>query len=230
MTNEIPKKSINDQTEADFREIERLGIKLGIPVPLVHVTVEVSKDGKVTSSTRQRSRSWNRNFWNMLILIATRQDAVATNFGAGYLSVKSTDTTVAAITPFQTWPNPAGAINVSTNGIQAGTGAAAESFEGYALNTICANGTGANQLVYSAASANAQAYVAGTKTWTVTLKRLFNNNSAADILVTETAITGLRVGGTKYDMYCRDLLAATQTVANGGQLTISYDVTLTFPA
>ena len=221
---------VKGRDEEDYLEIARLGAKLGVPIPLAHVVIDVHDNNTLISHYEQRSRSWNRNFWNLILLIATRSSGVATNFGAGYLSVKSTDATVAALADFQTWPNLSGAINVSTNGIQAGTGAAAESFEGYALNTICANGTGANQLVYSAASANAQAYVAGTKTWTVTLKRLFNNNSAADILVTETAITGLRVGGTKYDMICRDLLAVPQNVAVGLQLTVSYPVTLVFPA
>jgi len=225
--NPQPVKELNEE---DYLEIARLGAKLGVPIPLAHVVIDVHDNNTLISHYEQRSRSWNRNFWNLILLIATRSSGVATNFGAGYLSVKSTDTTVSALADFQTWPRPAGDVNISTHGIQAGIGTAAESFEGYVLATLCANGTGANQLVYSAASALVQDYVAGTKTWTVTLKRLFNNNSAADILVTEIAITGIRVGGTKYDMICRDLLAVPQNVAVGLQLTIQYPITLVFPA
>ena len=216
--------------EADYLELERLSVKLGIPVPQVHLTVEVRKDGKLISSTRQRSRTTNRNFWNALICMVTDTPGVVTNFGAGYLSFKQVNATVQAVAKAQQTWNAVGAINNSLYGILLGIGTGAESFEGNALGTICGNGTAANQLVYSAHSALAQSYNAGTKVWTITIKRICNNNSAADIVVAETGITWQNTSLGIYIMICRDLLASTQNVAVGAQVTTSYAVTLTFPA
>ena len=216
--------------EADYLELERLSIKLGIPVPQVHLTVEVRKDGKLISSTRQRSRTWNRNFWNYILCQLTSAPGVATDFGAGYLSIKRTTGAVGAIAGTLFNFNCAGLINNSTYGIQVGIGTGAESFEGYVLGTLCAHGSGANQLVYSAHSVLVQSYDAPSKTWTITIKRIFNNNSAADIVIAETALVFNMPNQGTQCMLNRDLLGATQTVAIGAQLTVSYGVTLTFPA
>lgn len=216
--------------EADYIELVQLGAKLGIPVPQVHLKLIVSKDGKIISSYQQRSRTWNRNFWNSILGTITRSDGVVTNFGAGYLSLKNTAAAVPAIGPTGWLGNNAGQVNTSTFGIIVGVGAGAESFEGYVLTTPCANGTGVNQLVYSAHSALVQNYVAGTKTWTVTIKRIMNNNSAADILLTEMALGVSSAVNATIAMLNRDLLAETENVPVGTQLTASYDISLTFPA
>ncbi|TRZ85018.1 hypothetical protein D4R89_12950 [bacterium] len=216
--------------ESDYLELERLSIKLGIPVPQVHLSVEVTKDGRIISSHRQRSRTTNRNYWNALLCMVTDTPGVVTDFGAGYLSFKQVNATVQAVTKAQQTWNGVGAINNSIYGILLGIGTGAESFEGNALGTICANGTAANQLVYSAHSALAQSYNAGTKVWTITIKRICNNNSAADIVVAETGLVWQNTSLGIYVMFCRDLLASTQNVAVGAQVTVQYGVTLTFPA
>jgi hypothetical protein len=162
--------------------------------------------------------------------MVTDSPGVITNWGAGYLSFKSTAAAVSAHTKAnQTWSS-IGAVNVGTYGIQLGYGVAAESFEGYVLSSLCAQGTGANQLVYAAHSALVQSYDAPSKTWTVTLKRICNNNSAGDILVTETCITWQNQALGTLVMYNRDLLSPSQNVAVGAQVTTSYAVTLTYPA
>lgn len=226
------KKIINPheaRIEADYLEMERLGIKLGIPVPQVHFTLEVHKDGKLISHYKQRSHTWNRNFWNWLIAVLTYTPGVATNFGAGYLSFKRHTGAVTAVGSSALYANCVGPINNSLYGIQVGIGTAAEDFEGYALSNQCVEGSGANQLVHAAHSALVQNYVSGTKTWTITIKRLFNNNSGSDIVIAECALTYMN--GLTYDyIFNRDLLAGTQTVANGGQLTASYAISLVFPA
>lgn len=216
--------------ESDYLKLERLSVKLGIPVPQVHLTVEVRKDGKLISSTRQRSRTWNRNFWNNILCQLTNTPGVATNFDAGYLSIKKTSGAVGAIAG-GTWNFLCtGLVNNSTYGILVGIGTDAESFEGYVLSSLCSHGSGANQLVHAAHSALVQSYDAPTKKWTITIKRIFNNNSAADIVIAETALVFNMPNQGTQCMLNRDLLGATQTVAIGAQLTVSYDVTLTFPA
>lgn len=219
-----------DITEADYKEIERLGAKLGIPVPLVHISLSVSKDGKPGPTICLRSHTWNRNFWNHMMMIFTGAAGVATNFGAGYISLKNTAAAVAAVNADIIQLRIAGHANNSTFGIVAGRGAGAEDFEGAALTTIITHGTGANQMSYAAHSANVQAYVAGTKTWTHTIKRILSNISGAQIDVTECALYYYNTGSSSYFMLNRDLLGAAVPVPNNQTLTIAYDITLTLPA
>lgn len=221
--------TLKQKPESDYLELERLSVKLGIPVPFTFISLSVEKAGCIISSYRQRSRTWNRNYWNQAICATTRTPGVITNFGAGYLSAKQVPGTVAAISAdfMQRFDN-VGIINNSTYGLLAGIGTTAESFEGFALSKPITHGSGSGQLVYAAHSALAQSYVSGTKTWTITIKRLMNNNSGTAIVVAETAIVAMNINGYYY-MFCRDLLGSTVSVANGAQLTISYDVSLTFP-
>lgn len=215
--------------ETDYRRFERLSIKLGIPVINVFLTISVSEKGRITYRRRRRSRTWNRNFWNWMICVPTQTPGVATNWGAGYLSFKQAAGTVTAISGPNLLINPTGIASNSVYGILVGIGTAAESFEGYALSNQCIHGTGGNQLSHLAHEALVQAYVAGSKTWTVTMKRKFNNNSGSAIVIAETAL--LYTGGyTTGILLNRDLLASTVNVANGAQLTVSYDISLVFPA
>jgi hypothetical protein len=216
-------------SEADFKRLERLGLKLGIPIPFVFLKLEVEKEGKILDHYEGRSRTWNRNFYNANLMMITAQAGVATNFGAGYLSLKQTSATVGAIGPGYYFINFTGLVNNSTYGIQVGIGTGAESFEGYVLGTPCVHGTGSNQLVYSAHSAITQSYDSPTKTWTITLKRIMNNNSGSAIVVAESALTWLDGNSLKV-MGNRDLLGSTVTVNNGAQLTVQYAITLAFPA
>lgn len=225
-----PVTQIQDRPEADYIELERLSVKLGIPVPQVFLTVSVSKGGKVVSTHRQRARTWNRNYWNYLIACISGSPVVVTNFGAGYLSLKQLAGTVAAIPANAVYLIPDGAAGNSSRGIIAGRGAGAEDFEGYVLTTPIANGTGANQMTYAGHSALVQAYNAGTKLWTVTLKRVLTNTSGGAIDVTETGISYYYTALGSYVMFCRDLLAAAVNVPNNQTITIAYDITLTFPA
>lgn len=214
--------------ESDYNEIARLGQKLGIPVLQVFLSLEVTKKGKLIDSFKDRSRTFNRNFWNAQMMLNLLSPGVATNFGAGYISMKAFPAGgVNAITVMGGW-TPLGIINSSNYGILVGIGTAAESFEGYKLSTLCANGSGANQLVHTAASPNTQSYDAPSRTWTITLKRIFNNNSGAPIVAAETAIIATSSSGAF--MFNRDLLAEAVNIPVGAQLTVSYAFTLTLPA
>jgi hypothetical protein len=68
------------------------------------------------------------------------------------------------------------------------------------------------------------AYTSATKTWVATLIRVFNNNSGASIVVAEAGLLGS--GST---LLSRDVLGSTVTVANGGQLTVTYTISRAFP-
>lgn len=230
MVHTIQKNKVTVPTEEEYRAFQKLGLKLGIPIPMLFLTMKVEKDGEVLSEYTQRSQTWTRNYWNLLLCFVTNSPGVATNFGAGYLSFKNTAAAVAAIAGSNWAITSIGPVNTSTYGIQVGIGGGAENFEGYILGNQCVNGSGSNMLVHAAHSALVQNYDAPSKTWTITVKRLFNNNSGAQIVIAEAALTfQLAATGTNI-MVNRDLLGATVNVNNGAQLTTTYLITLTFPA
>ena len=77
-------------------------------------------------------------------------------------------------------------------------------------------------------------WIAGTLTLKNDIVRYFNNNSGADVDVTEVAIVshGYRPNSSTdtYYMMARDLLTATVTVPDTGQLKVTYTIQLTYPA
>lgn len=218
------------EEEREREELKRLSLKYGFPVPEVFLSLVSEKGGDILEVYQDRSRTWNRNFWNCVLMLMASQPGVVTNFGAGYLSFKKTGGTVDAVNVSTFAPKLQAAVNDSTYGIQVGRGTGAESFEGYVLGTPVVNGTGTNQLVYGAMPNGTQNYNAGTKVWTITYARVFNNNSSAIIGLNEVALTYTGGFGAALTMMNRDLLGATFNVAIGAQLTVTYTITLTFPA
>ena len=218
------------KTEADYLELERLSLKLGIPVPMAHLEVKAELNGKVTALYDGRSRTWTRNYWNALFASVCGIPLVVTNFGAGYISMKQVSSAVAAALANTINLDPLSPVNNATRGIIPGRGAGAESFEGYTLTTPITHGAGANQLGFRAQAATGQNYNAGTKLFTATLQRLFDNTSGNTIAITETAIIVYPPSMGLYFVTCRDLLAVSVDVLNNGVLTITYIITLTFPA
>lgn len=216
--------------EEKFELFKKIGRELGYAVPEVFISLLSEKGGRKISEYKDRSHTWNRNFWNSNLWFMTGITLPATNFGAGYISFKTTGGTVPAIGVVGNALTCTGIVANNSYGIQVGTGSAAESFEGYALNTIVPHGNASGQLYYQAHSAIVQSYDSGAKKWTITIKRILNNNSGGTITVTESALTFFvsQVGGT-YVMANRDLLGASVAVLNGGQLTAQYDLTLTLP-
>ena len=232
--------------EADYLELERLGAALGIPTPQLHLRVEATlPDGSPGEIYAGRARTWNRNFWNFVLALGSASGDSTSAFGAGYLGVKNmnsgaiyetTGYTARALSTRSFGIATRGSAGVDTGGILVGTGATAESFEAYSLAAKCAEGTTVNRFNYAAMVAQAPTYNSGTRMWTGTIIRVLSNNSAATIVVAETCLSGNHDikygGGPTYSafMYARDLLGATVSVLPGGILTVTYTVTLTFPA
>jgi hypothetical protein len=62
-----------DKTEEEYQELEMLGRRLGIPVPSTHLQIQsYAMDGELLSEYKDRSHSYNRNFYNRLFLNLTR--------------------------------------------------------------------------------------------------------------------------------------------------------------
>jgi len=226
--------------EADYLELERLGAKLGIPVPMMFVTLEArDKNGNLTGRYHDRSRTYNRNFWNSVFSFITATATSSGTFGAGVLSIKDTGGTTRTVNGDGGYAVGCGFLHLSaaigdaTIGNVVGTGSTAESFENNALVTKVAHGTGSGQISYGGQGSPVPSYNAGTKVWTTLQSRFFNNNSGGTIVIAETGMyPNITYGSNAQSptMIERSLLGATVSVLNGGQLTVTYTITLTFPA
>ena len=230
----------NDIEEKQYDELRKLGQKLHIPIPEAFWELEVTdKNGKVTQRHKQRSHSWVRNAYNLLLSQMAGANAEG-GFGAGGLSVKDTGGTVrsgGSISIGSTgtyFNNPGNAFRapaaIATYGIQVGSGTNAESFEDYVLQTPIAEGSGAGQLNHVLAEDHVRSWSAPILT--ITHTRYFNNNSGGDVSVNEVALTtnGQVSGLGRQFMVSRDKLAATVLVPNTGQLKIDYTIQLTYPS
>ncbi len=200
------------------------------PIAELKIFIDVHKDGVLISSFADRSHTWNRNFWNYILCHLLRLPIVATNFAAGYLSLKRTSAAVTALTGDNVMASPVAAAGDVNAGIIVGTGTTAESFESYAIATLIAHGTTANKLSYGAQTTPDQSYNSGSKTWTCTMSRAFTNTSGGAIVIAEIAIIWTIAVLSYYYMFNRDLLVSTVNVPNNAVATVSYTFTLILPA
>lgn len=224
---------INEITKEEMKalaDIDRNCIAMHLPCsPKTFINMKVHEGGELVLDYNFRSKSWVRNAHNILLSVFTGGvTSGATAYEAGATRCKKTVGTLAPMDYTYLPNNPVGAIGNTNYGIVVGTGDDAESFEGYALETLVLHGTTAGKLSYAAQNATSLSYDSGTKTWTATFVRIFNNNSGGAITITETAMYYAR--STDYYMLCRDLLASSVEVANTAQLTVTYTMTYTFPA
>ncbi len=231
------------ESEIKYRRLSRLGQELRIPIAECFLELEVTMpDGRVTHHHRQRSHSWVRNGYNVLVcamMALNYNDAV---YGAGNLNIKATNGTVqkragAIFYAYNDsdWESASCGYMASagglTNGIVVGSGINAESFEDYALQTQIAHGTGAGQLSYAQGEAPAKSYDAGTRTYSCVWTRYLNNNSGGDVTVNEVGlIMSLNTNVGNRGMVSRDKLGAPVVVASAGQLKVSYAFSVVFPA
>lgn len=231
--------------EALYDHLKRLGRKLHIPTPEAFWELEVrNQNGEVVQHLKQRSHSWVRNAYNLLFATLAGKDLDDNIFGPGKLNLKDTGNVVRfgdanTVCYYYNSSDEAGwgyrgPAGSHAYGILVGEGTNPEDFESYYLHTLIANGTGAGQLSYVQSEPHSITWTAGTLTLQNDLVRYFNNNSGADIDVTEVALVRHeylpRAHTDAYYMMARDLLASTVTVPDTGQLKVTYTIQLTYPA
>jgi hypothetical protein len=237
-------KKANYDEEALYDQLKRLGRKLHIPTVETFWEVEVRDgNGKVVQCFKQRSHSWVRNAYNLIFATLAGKDLSDSTFGAGKLNLKDTGNVIrygAANTPCYYWNSSdaagwgyRGVAGSHAYGILVGSGSNPEDFESYYLHVAIANGTGAGQLSYVQSEPHVVTWIPGTLTLKNELVRYFNNNSGADVNVTEVALIRHeympRSSTDAYYMMARDLLASTVTVPNTGQLKVTYTIQLVYP-
>jgi hypothetical protein len=231
--------------ESQYEELKRLAKRLHVPVAEAFWEFEISnKSGGIYRRHKQRSHSWVRNGYNLMVC---QSAAVASDSGVGLAIVDTGGVTRsdAATQPASGWSSSGSGnmriyvgpsygfyaqAGVDNMGIVVGTGGGAESFDDHALGSKISSGNGAGQLAYSTVDAPSVSTIGTTKQ--VVWIRYFNNNSGGPVTVNEVGIytRGTVQGSTIYYMLCRDLLPGGVTVPDAGQLKVTYTVQLTYPA
>lgn len=215
-------------SERDYQRLEALGQKLGVILPRTFLEMQVTMpNGEVTHHHKQRVHSWMRNGYNQMICQIGAMLGDDALFGAGKLNYARWDGAVinsGAYLGTSSWEAWAGDI---TYGIIVGSSAAAFNFEGYWLTTVILNGNAGGQLAYALGTVS-KAYVAGTLTLTVTHIRFMNNNSAGNVTVNEVGATEMQ--GIQRCGLIRDVLGAPIVIPPTGQLKVTYEISLVYPA
>ena len=230
------------ESERKYRRLKALSQQLRIPVMEMFLEVEVSHKGVITHHFKQRSHSWTRNAYNMLLVQMAGIDVVDSTFAAGKLSGKTTAGTIYGANnnnmgfPFQEMKTGGqgytGASGSNSMGIQFGNNTQAESFEDYAMVGLIANGTSSGNLSYALGQPYVASYDIPSKTWTVTIVRFANNNTGLTTSVNEIGLVGLIFvsnAGNVNVMVSRDHLSSTISVLDSGQIRATYTLSLTFP-
>jgi hypothetical protein len=118
-----------------------------------------------------------------------------------------------------------GVYGVTTVGIVVGTNNTAVTADDYKLNTITAQGSGANQLMYLEGANSAVVTSAPTSSFTV--DRVMLNHSGGTITIKELGMyTQDNVGGTW--CLCRDIIADPGTdIPDAHYMFVKYTITIT---
>jgi len=182
---------------------------------ILELTV-TDKDGKVTEQRILKSKSFVRQFLELLWIQALQIPEVAP------YNMRDTANALQNICESSYIFACDGGVGIITHGIVVGTGAVAPTINDYKLGTIIAHGVAAGQLQYSAVTFGAPASDATTSQFTIT--RNFANASGGAITVNEI---GLYVKAylylvTYYFMTIRDVIAGGIAVPNGQTLTVNY--------
>ena len=211
------------KTEKKYKEFERLGQELGIPVPRVFLSAEVfDKDGKLVKRIKDRSHSFNRNYYNSMYSGGTDKAGSGSTFGAGFLTKKNISGNIGATTDDVNLYLESGAA-YTTSGITIGTNDTAETFEDFQRGSAIPHGTGTGEMSYAESTIENPVYTAGTKTWDTDYIRYFNNNSGNDIIIAEVCLFS-----SSY-LISRDILSSAITVTDAGQVKLWYTISMVFP-
>ena len=182
---------------------------------ILELTVK-DKNGKVTSHKVMRSKSFVRQFLELLWVQMYQIPESAPH------SIRDTSNVAQDIQESCHSYNCKAASGDTTLGIIVGTGNTAPTIDDYAIETLIAHGVAVGQLQYSAVTFGAPASDATTSQFTIT--RNFANGSGNSITVNEVA---LYVEGYKYPteqkfMIIRDVIAGGIPVPDGQTLTVNY--------
>ena len=216
-----------------------------VPTPVAHIGLTVyDKNGVPTAHYEDRSKSWTRNFYNWVVCQQMTADTncLGTTFGGGKLSLRSYLGTVRqAASPAYHSSSTGGTSHNGyranggqvDRGIVVGLSDAAESFDSFALGTLCTEGTGANQLNYLATDAIVPVWDNTEKTMTLSLKRGIVNNGAAQVDIKEIGLIAWIItpvaSVAESFLVARDVLSSTIELAVESMLKVTYTIQIAYP-
>jgi len=223
---------MNDLTITERRRIKELSALLETPIRIGDISVGVYniETGEPVHEHKQQMHSWTRNMYNLftssvMMLVATD----LTDFDDGHLNIKDTGGTLRYSATYGiALYSYAAAEGIDDYGILVGTGNAAESFEGYAMDALVEHSGSlldADKLFYFAQPDAKVEWDSGNSDYDVTIRRWMNNYSGGDIIIAEVGLAARGHSGTQiylYTLVARDVLGSTVTVANGEQLRVAY--------
>jgi hypothetical protein len=230
-----------------YTRLQKIGSLLHLPAPLAILQITVKNPNQEERGQLKISDSWTRNQYCNQQAGMALSDLKDATFGNGLFSVRiawsnytgGPGTSVGTIRSTsgayyhtvspETSAGYYSAANNATRGIVIGTSTTAESLNHYTLQAPIANGTSAGQMSYGACTVT-KAYDAGAKTWTATWARIINNNSGGTITVNECGL--IAYWESSYNdavLTNRDKLASGEAILDAGQLTVTYNIVITFP-
>ena len=187
---------------------------------LTYRVVVTDKDGKVLHAISAPSKSFVRQ-WNQLINVAARGvDATVTDTdGVGRL-VSTTWT--------QTMLNANAGIGDSDFGILVGKGSAAVTINDYALQTQLTEGVGVDQLNHQLMEFTVPETAGSTCSFKVR-RSMINNSGATIVGVQELGVyVNFKTTTTYYKALAfRDVLGSAVDVPDGGAITVEYTIGVT---
>ena len=185
----------------------------------------IDRDGKRVRKTRRRICHSLLKAYIGLLLVQRSTDN---------RNIVGTDGNVKIVPPSHANFKSIAAAGEDHIGIVVGTGGTAVAASDYAMETLIIHGTGADQLEYGLASignGNFIAPVFSGSSGSFRMNRQFMNNSGGDIIVKEIGIYSAARVGAGLDYFCtaRDVLASSETIADGHGIVVSYEFKVTVP-
>jgi hypothetical protein len=225
---------LDPKEEKRFEELRGMCRELKVPAPPeIMIGLKVHEGGVLTFDDVQRGHSWNRNVHNMILTIFSGCTSSGASFAAGNLTGRNTvpsiftGSSLFSVSSGYDWSGGSG-------GIVVGTDNTAFTYQDVNLASEIGSGTGAGQLSYVAMpTLSTPSYNGGTKTWTCTISRIMNNNSGSSITVKEAGLKRMCInynGSSSLYLLERSVLSPTVAVANGAQLTVTYEISMDFSA
>jgi len=174
------------------------------------------RDGKIVSRERHRSRSFLKQ-WNELVFFLVTGVP---------LSVTNTDGEAYTLSEYANNFSMGGDYG-AFEGIVIGTGNTAVAIDDYSLETLIADGSGAGEMDYQLTAVGASVVSAPNCGFLV--ERAFVNNSGAEITVRESGLYVYCNGSAGSRRVCgvRDVFGTPQAVPNGGSLSVNYTLRVT---
>lgn len=211
-----------------------------MPVTLEDI-LDIEKILEPRSRYSEPSRSYNRNWYNLMTSVIMANATDATTFGDGHINMKN-DTGVLFWCSWKSYAATGGFRDdnitfiygsTTVEGIRVGTGNSAEDFDGYEMDVKIEHGDGPDELRYYEQFVPLREWDAATRKWAFTETRFFANHSGGDVVVAEVGrFWDVKIHATYTEaMVSRELVNPPVTVANEELLRVKYVLeTSAFPS